>query len=140
MIESFKPITIFLKRIYVVKSETIFNLFKRGKIFELTGANDIKNDFEIGGAFSLTFNNRGIIYGQFQKITAQEIILEWNVEGFERPKETKTIVEISWRQDHEKCILKLDHKNIVEADSANAKRRAWKEILEDVEREMNIVE
>lgn len=128
---------VFLTKIYTANTETILNLFRDNTVFKLTGANDIQSDFKTGRPFFLTFNNRGTIHGQFIKIADSELILEWNVDGFQRPQETKTIVEISLKQEREKCILTLNHKNIVQADSVNAKHRAWSEILEGIEKKVN---
>jgi hypothetical protein len=132
-----KKYNISLTKTYNTGVETILNLFRDSTVLKLTGADDIQSDFKAGGPFRLTFNNRGTIHGHFIKISDNELILEWNVEGFQRPEEIKTIVEISLRQDDGKCILTLNHKNIMQTDSADAKQRAWTEILENMERELS---
>jgi uncharacterized protein YndB with AHSA1/START domain len=75
-----------------------------------------------------------VIYGQFTEITANKIVMEWNVEGFQRPPEIKTVVEITLREDDDKCILTLTHKHIADASAAAAKHKAWTEILDDMEK------
>ena len=82
----------------------------------------------------MTFNNRGTIYGVFTKITDSDIVMEWNVDGFQRPKETKTSLEISLRKENKECILTLNHKNISHPEAAAAKQRAWTEILDSIEK------
>ena len=128
-----KQFEINLTKTYTANLSAIINLFRDNTIFEFTGANEIESDFNTFGKYHLTFSDRGIIYGQFIKIEENELVLEWNVEGFQRPTELKTILSIHLQQNNEQCILTLSHKNIVEADSADAKRRAWKEVLEGLE-------
>lgn len=122
-----------ISRTYSTDLSTILNLFKDNSVFKLTGANKIESVFKNGGQFCLTFYYRGTIHGQFTKITENEIVLEWNVDGFQRLTENKTIVEIFIKQEDEKCILTLNHKNIPSGESADAKRKAWTEILNDLE-------
>ncbi|MEO8150541.1 MAG: SRPBCC domain-containing protein [Bacteroidia bacterium] len=114
--------------------EAVFNLFRDNTVFKLTGANEIESDFKVGGKFSLLFKNRGTISGRFIKLTESEIILEWDVEGFNLPKETNTILKISLMQEEQMCLIELIHSNINNADSAAAKKRAWTEILDDIEK------
>jgi hypothetical protein len=133
-----KTYSISLEKVYSGKPEEIFNLFQNGTIFTLTGANEIQSEFKTGKPFHLTFHNRGAIYGRFILITDSNIILEWNVKGFQRPDEIKTSVEISLHKDYEKCILTLDHKNIANAEAATAKQKAWTEILDDMEKKISI--
>lgn len=126
-------------KIIVIKSFnadtlTIVNLFKDGTIFKLTGADEINFDFYEGGKFLLTFKDRGKIYGEFTKISNSEQILEWNVEGFNRPPEKNTILKISFLQYGEKCNLILEHSLIKFKDAADAKYNAWLEILCEVEK------
>lgn len=132
-----KTHTISLQRTYTTETETVLKFFKDTTIFKLTGADDIQADFENDGLFFLAFNGRGTIHGRFIKITDKEIIMEWNVDGFHRPREIKTLVEISAYNDNGKCILALNHKNIVHAEAAAAKQRAWTEILEEIEQRIN---
>jgi len=124
--------TISLTRSYPVASAVIVDLFKNNTVFELTGADTIENNFKTGGSFHLGFNNRGSIHGHFLSITNNEIILEWNVDGFNKPQEIKTNVQISWRQEGTNCVLTLIHKNIAHEEAAKAKEKAWTEILDDI--------
>jgi hypothetical protein len=128
--------SIFLTRTYYENTATLAKLFRDNTVFRLTGADVIQADFRTGGSFRLIFNNRGTIYGQFIEIAYSEFVLEWNVEGFQRPKEDKTIVEISLRQEGLKSVLTLKHKNIPDESSASVKQRAWMGILEDIEKEI----
>ena len=127
-----------LEKTFAASTLEIFELFENTTVFRLTGASHIQVDFRTGGLFCLTFNGRGIINGQFIKITTRNIIIEWNVDGFQRPKEIKTLVEISLRKKSEKkCVLTLHHKNISDEGAAAAKQRAWTEILDDMEYRIN---
>ncbi|HKR03036.1 MAG TPA: hypothetical protein VJY62_00265 [Bacteroidia bacterium] len=132
-----KTHTVFLERTYNAETQTILNFFKDTTIFKLTGADDIQADFKTNGLFCLAFNGRGTIHGRFIKITDKEIIMEWNVDGFQRPEEIKTLVEIYIYGDNGKCTLALNHKNIVHAEAAAAKQRAWTEILDEIEHKTN---
>jgi hypothetical protein len=129
-----KPYSITLTRSYNADPAAIMDLFRNNTVFELTGANEIQSDFKTGGTFRLTFNNRGIIYGIFTKISEDEIILDWNVEGFQRPAEINTTVEINLRKDHANCILIFNHKNIAHVEAANAKEKAWTKIFDNIEK------
>jgi len=125
-----------LTKVYSADRSTLFNLFRDGTVFKLTGADNIQSVFETGGPFRLTFHNRGVIAGRFIEITDAGITLEWNVDGFKMRPQTETIVEISLVDDAGKCTLTLVHKNIVHEPSAVVKRKAWAEILDDIEREL----
>lgn len=127
-----KTYTISLEKIYAAEPAVIFSLFRNGTVFKLTGAHSIQCDFKPDGFFCLTFNERGTIHGRFVKITPGDILMEWNVDGFERPQEIETLVEIRIRKYKGKCVLTLCHKNILHADAAAAKQQAWKEILDNL--------
>ena len=128
---------IVLTRSYFCTQEDIVNLFKDKTIFKLTGADEIEVTFNTGGFFNLIFTNRGTISGKFILASVNEIILEWNVEGFERPNEIKTLVHISLRQEGDRCTLTLEHKNIKHAEAALAKKGAWTEILHALEKKLH---
>lgn len=128
-----KSFSVCLKRTYFADEAAVFNLFKDGTIFKLTGADAIQYDFKVNGGFLLIFENRGRIYGRFLTITANNIKIEWNVEGFEKPVELMTSVEVSIFGNKGECTFTLNHLNIFQEDSAAAKRRAWTEILDKVE-------
>jgi hypothetical protein len=130
---SIKSFSVFLKRKLHADSAAVFKLFEDGTLFKLTGANTIQFDFKVNGDFLLIFENRGRIYGQFLKITTANIIIEWNVEGFLKPIELMTTLEISIIGNKSVCELTLNHINIIHEESAAAKRRAWAEILDKVE-------
>ncbi len=122
-----------LKRTYFADEAAVFNLFKDGTIFKLTGADAIQYDFNVNGDFLLIFENRGRIYGRFLTIKANNINMEWNVEGFQRQVELITTVDVSIFGNNGECTFTLNHLNILHEDSAAAKRRAWTEILDKVE-------
>lgn len=110
------------------------NLFRDNTVFKLTGADEIQNDFRNSGMFYLKFNDRGSIHGHYIKITEDKIILNWNVEGFNRPKEIDTKLEISLNENGDNCLLTLSHKNIKHEEAAKAKEIAWTEILDEMEK------
>ena len=122
-----------IEKSYAAPAIVILNLFRDSTVFKLADPDMIGNDFEEGGSFFLSFSNRGEIDGTFIKITENEIVLEWNVEGFGRPPEINTRVEITFSNENERCILKLDHKNIMHEEAAKAKHKAWTEILDAIE-------
>jgi len=124
---------IILSKTYNANTNAILNLFKDGTIFKLTGADEINFDFCEGGKFLLVFNNRGKIFGSFIKITKDKLILDWNVEGFNRPCEINTLLDISFTQNGNKCSLNLEHTKIFNKESAEAKNIAWREILNVIE-------
>lgn len=124
--------TVSLEVLYNQKPESVLNLFKDHTVFKLTGANEIHADFRTGGSFSFIFINRGTIYGKFIKIADTEIIMDWNVEGFQRPAEINTLVNISLQENEGSCLLSLVHQHIANQEAALAKQRAWKEILDKI--------
>jgi len=132
-----KTHSVFLEKFYNADKKVIYNLFKDKTVFKLTGADEVQVHFETRQPFHLTFNNRGNIFGQFILVTEDKIIMEWNVEGFQRPKEIKTLVEISLSKADGKCLLTLHHSSIMDASAAAAKQKAWKEILDDMEKLVN---
>ncbi len=129
-----KPYSILLTRSYAADPAAIIDLFRNNTVFELTGADEIQSDFKTGGAFHLTFKNRGVIHGFFNKISVDEIILDWNVDGFQRPSEINTTVDITLRKNKAGSVLTLNHKNIMHEEAANAKQKAWAEILDNLEK------
>jgi uncharacterized protein YndB with AHSA1/START domain len=126
-----------LEKTYNTPAENIFNLFKDLTVFRLTGADIIDVGFKPGGKFTLNFNDRGIIHGDIQEITEnKKIVLNWNVEGFGREPEVNTEVIFHLTENNGACSLKLEHNNIMYSESFEAKKRAWSEILEDMENEL----
>jgi hypothetical protein len=122
---------IHLSKDYSSLPERIFNLFKEGTVFKLTGADQITADFKTGGLFELRFLNRGIIKGSFSEIIQdKKIILLWDVEGFNLQPETGTIVTILIHSKKPGCTLELYHDKIKQSESASRKTKAWKEILD----------
>jgi len=128
---------VYLEAIYKADIKILLDLFRDNIIFKLTGADRIQNDFKDGGKFYLEFNSRGNIHGQFLKISENEIILDWNVNGFNRRDESNTIVQITLIQEKENCKLIINHKNILSKESSEAKRKAWTEIFEDIGKYLN---
>jgi uncharacterized protein YndB with AHSA1/START domain len=122
--------TISISQAYETSAERIFELIKSGALFELTGADEINFDFWEGGSFHLLFKNRGHIDGTFEQIIPQKkILLNWNVEGFERLSEhdTKAILLIEGN-----ATLTVEHSGIKNAEATSAKKKAWIEILRDL--------
>lgn len=128
---------VYLTKIFKSNSKSILNLFKDGTVFRLTGADVIQFDFREGEKFQLTFKHRGKIYGSFTKISDDELIIDWNVEGFNRPKESNSLLKISLFQKDDQCELKLGHSNILNKEAAIAKKNAWTEILNDIEKKIS---
>jgi uncharacterized protein YndB with AHSA1/START domain len=123
---------IHLSQSYPVSAAELFELIKTGTLFELTGADEIHFDFWEGGHFKLIFNNRGEIFGIILHIIPNEkIVLDWNVDGFEKEPERNTQVTISLKEDQE-TTLSIDHTGILIPEAVAAKERAWKEILQDL--------
>jgi hypothetical protein len=118
-----------VSRIYDCDAEEIINRIKQGELFRLTGADFISNtQFKEGEAFLLRFGERGSISGKIERSSATEIYLSWNVDGFDREPERDTEVHITVHRN-EKLRLDLNHLNIASDESAAAKRKAWEEIL-----------
>jgi hypothetical protein len=111
-------------------SGNLRDLFRDQQVFRLTGADEIKSNFQNGGVFVLKFKDRGFIHGRFIQITDTEINLEWNVEGFGRPAEILTMVSLQYVEGAGGNQLVLKHSNIKNEGSATAKRRSWTEILD----------
>jgi len=127
-----------LEKIYNTSAENIFKLFRNLTVFRLTGADDIECSFIEGGGFSLTFKNRGVIRGQITGLTEnKKIVLNWNVGGFGREQEVNTEVIFTITEENGISTLRLQHNNIKQAESFEAKKRAWGEILEYMENELN---
>ena len=122
-----------LIKAYSFSKNEIIELFRDQRFFQLTGADTVETIFKVGGPFKLIFNNRGVISGHFVKISEDEIILDWNVDGFEKPMEAGTIVTIKFERLGEGSKLKLDHTNIQHTEAAAAKKKAWTEILDNIE-------
>ena len=123
-----------LSKNFNTSSEVIFNLFRDSKVFQLTGADEINFDFETGKAFSLNFLNRGHIHGKFLSISKNELLLQWNVDGFSKPSETDTFLQITLNDIDGKCNLVLRHDRIRHKEAADAKEKAWTEILNKIEK------
>ena len=126
-----------LEKIFYSSRKNILDMFRNNTVFRLTSADKVENDFRTGGAFDLKFSDRGRVFGKFIKISDDEIIINWNVEGFDLPKETGTVIKFTITEENEKCILKLEHINIVNKESAEAKKEGWTEILDDMEKELS---
>lgn len=125
--------SVFLEKTFQKDPETILKFFHDSAFLELTGADKIESDFQPGGNFCLTFTNRGIIRGKYLSITNNAIVLDWNVEGFLRPAEFNTLLEITLETKNEKCKFTLRHTNIINQEAALAKEKAWISILNDFE-------
>lgn len=127
-----KPHTLSFQKSFRANSDAIFNLLKDGTVFKLTGADEIAFSFAEEGLFCFTFHNSGKIFGTFISISPSQIIMDWNVEGFQRPDETHTLLTITLREEEGKCHLSLSHTHIIYEEAATAKEKAWGKILEDL--------
>lgn len=108
------------------------SVFTTNTFFKFTGADEIKCHFKEGQPFQLTFQNRGEVNGTIITFSSSKIVLEWNVKGFNRQDENQTFVEINLTGDSNNCILKLKHSQIPTSESANLKKTAWTELLENL--------
>jgi uncharacterized protein YndB with AHSA1/START domain len=108
---------------------TVFNFLSTEKFMSLTGADQIVYDFREGGEFRLSFQGRGEISGIVEEIIPyHRIVLQWNVTGFNRPDETDTKV-IILMTTAKGTTVSIEHSEIKNEGAAEAKRKAWKEIL-----------
>ena len=111
--------------------ETIFNKIRDNSFFKFTGADEIQNDFVKGGKFRLIFHKRGEIFGSFLEVSAETILIDWNVNGFQRDDEINTLVKISIQKLGHNHVLNLSHENILSDDSAKVKFSSWNEVLDN---------
>lgn len=108
---------------------TVFNFLGTEKFMSLTGADQIVYDFREGGEFKLSFRGRGEISGTIEEIIPyHRIVLNWNVTGFSRPDETNTKVIILMTTSSGTTVS-IEHSEIKNEEAAEAKRKAWREIL-----------
>ena len=126
--------SIFIEKIFQKEPRSLIHFFHDSTFLKLTGANFIVNNFIQNGIFCLTFTNRGIIRGKYISISDQSIILDWNVEGFSRPDESNTLVEIFLTKVSDNCKFTLRHSNIHNQEAALAKEKAWSSILNEFEK------
>ena len=121
---------------YNTTPDKIFTLIRNGTLFKLTGADKILFDFREEEYFSLMFTNKGSIYGEFLQIIPDEYVsLLWSINGFDREDETDTIVNISLLENNG-TTLTIEHTGIKNEQAFIAKKSAWKEILEELEKEI----
>ena len=129
---------ILLQQEYSASEMAVFNLVKNGFLFKLTGADSIQFDFIKDGSFTLEFLERGTIYGTFTEIIqGKKISMNWNVSGFGRGEEPGTHVILSIIDLGNKVALEVSHTGIGNSESAEAKKRAWSEILNDLKKELS---
>ena len=108
---------------------SVFNFLGTERFMSLTGADEILYDFREGGEFKLSFRGRGEISGTIEEIIPyHRIVLRWNVTGFNKPDETDTRVIILMTTD-KGTMVSIEHSEIKNEEAAEAKRKAWKEIL-----------
>src|ERR1044071_8464394 len=113
--------------IYNAPASEIFEAFKNGLFFSLTGADDIRFEFSEGGSFEFHFTGRGRIYGKVGQIIADEkMVMDWNVEGFNMENEYVTRVTISL-DTAVRTTATIMHENIPTSASQAMKKRAWTE-------------
>lgn len=126
------PEGIQLEKSFQAEPQKVFRLFSELHFFKLTGADKLEIDFSSGGEFHFIYDARGVIYGHFIEISPEEIILNWNVTGFQKPNEKDTILKITMTMQNDHCVLHLSHTGIMNEESFLAKQNAWTEILEKV--------
>ncbi len=120
---------------YEAKPDELFDLISKGNLFRLTGADQINFDFQKNGLFKFEFTNRGIISGSFTEIIpGKKISMLWNVSGFGRENENGTEVVISISEKNNHTSVEVRHSDILNAPSAEAKQRAWTEILNNLKK------
>lgn len=108
----------------------VFDDLESGRVFDLTGAESVSLDFSEGGEFLLTFDGRGTVRGQFERIRhGAEIVMSWIVEGFRRDPDPDSKVWIRVMDEGAGCRIAVTHAGIATAESAAAKEQAWAEIL-----------
>ncbi len=113
--------------------DEIYTRIRDGKLFELTEADSVTFDFSENAAFECDFADRGRISGRFIKIIPNsKVVMEWDVEGFERPDEKGTKVWITILGSENRTTLTIEHREIPSEESAEAKRRAWEGILQEL--------
>ena len=132
-----KDLKIFISEEYSTSKRNIFNLISNGTFFHLTGADQVIFDFKKKGSFRLQFKERGTIYGTFEEIIPdQRIALNWNVNGFGRDEEVNTKVIIALHKLDDGSVIEINHSGIRNKVSANAKQRAWTEIVRGLKKEI----
>ena len=117
---------------YTASVKAMYALVREGKLFQLTGAETVNFTISENGAIELIFKN-GKVTGQFMKIIENEkIILEWDSEGFSREPEKGTKVWISFLGDEKRSTVASEHREIPTEESAKAKEKSWKRILDEL--------
>jgi uncharacterized protein YndB with AHSA1/START domain len=117
---------------------SVFNLLGTEKFMSLTGANEITFDFREGGEFKLSFPGRGEIFGTVDEIIPyHRIVLDWNVTGFNMPDETNTKV-IILMVTSKGTTVSIEHSEIKNEEAADAKRNAWKGILSNLKKLLEV--
>ena len=130
--------TLSLSKTYTSTPHELFSRIEDGTLFDLTGADEITFYFKEDGAFSLLFIDRGEIFGTIKKIIPNEKVeMIWNVTGFDKPEERNTELVLSMELTEEnKTWFSVLNTGIKHKDAFEAKERAWKEILEDLQKEL----
>ena len=132
--------TFTLELFYVYNStgHEIFAAIEDGTLFDLTGADEITFYFKEDGVFSFLFHERGEIFGRFTKIDPyKNVMMDWNVIGFDKPDERDTKLELSIEQEEgNKSRLTVLNTEIKTEVSFEAKKTSWQEILENFEKEL----
>lgn len=128
---------IILTEEYECSINVLQKLVKSNLIFELTGANQIVGSISLNSFFSLHFDQRGKVVGKVISATENEIILKWNVTGFNKPDEINTLVKIKLIDIGDSSSLEIKHSQIKNYEAKLAKEIAWREILEDIKKKIN---
>ena len=128
---------ILLREEYKCRIIDLQKLVKSNLIFELTGADQIEGNMSLNSLFSLHFHQRGKIFGKVISATENEFNLEWNVTGFNKPDEVKTIVKIKLIENRTSSSLEIKHSLIKNYKAKLAKEKAWREILENIKNKIS---
>jgi uncharacterized protein YndB with AHSA1/START domain len=124
-------------KFYLADVSTMFGIFSSMRAFAYTGADTVKGTFAQGEDFLLDFGERGRIEGNFLEIESEKrIVMGWSVTGFGRPEEKNTIVKLDFSFDNDMALIYLEHSGIPSKESKEAKTKAWKQLLEDLDKEL----
>ncbi|MBX7047284.1 MAG: SRPBCC domain-containing protein [Ignavibacteria bacterium] len=132
-----KNYTLSLSHEYQVSPEKVYEKIQDGTIFKLAGCDDLLHEFAVDAPVAMFFNDRGQIFGTYKEIVKnKKVVLDWNVTGFDKPEELNTRLQITLSpKEKNKTSLSLTNSEIKNEASYEAKKKAWEEILDDLEKE-----
>ena len=124
--------TIYEWEVVNANAAAVYDFISSEKFLKLTGADEIEIDFREGGNYRLLFHGRGEIFGTIEEIIPyHRIILVWNVKGFDRPDEANNRVKVLL-DTTKGTTVSVEHSGIENEEAAEAKKKAWREILDDL--------